>query len=86
MADTTTADVQHAIDALIRAFGEHDTTAYFQAFSPDATFVFYTHPVPLPSREATATCGPSGRRTGSASWRAAPASRTSRSRPRMSRC
>ncbi|MFC0453576.1 YybH family protein [Rhodococcus jostii] len=52
MADTTTADVQDAIDSLIRAFGEHDTTAYFSSFSPDATFVFYTHPVPLPSRDA----------------------------------
>lgn len=53
MADTATrADVQDAIDALIRAFGEHDTTAYFSSFSPDATFVFYTHPEPLPSREA----------------------------------
>jgi ketosteroid isomerase-like protein len=39
-----------AAAALVEAFGRHDVEAYFAAFDPDATFVFYTHPTPLRSR------------------------------------
>lgn len=40
MTDTTTA-VLAAADTLVEAFGRHDAKAYFAAFSPDATFIFY---------------------------------------------
>ncbi|SSC72061.1 unnamed protein product [Ciceribacter sp. T2.26MG-112.2] len=40
MTDTTTA-VLAAADALVAAFGRHDTSAYFDAFSPAATFIFH---------------------------------------------
>lgn len=30
-----------AADALVTAFGRHDTKAYFDAFAPSATFIFY---------------------------------------------
>ncbi|WP_341963732.1 nuclear transport factor 2 family protein [Pseudomonas sp. RC10] len=44
--------VQHAAAALIAAFASNDTDAYFEAFSEDATFFFYTLPAPLLSRAA----------------------------------
>lgn len=47
-----TASVLEAADSLVEAFGSHDVVGYFAAFSPDATFVFYTHPEPLRSRVA----------------------------------
>jgi len=34
-------EVTAAAEALVSAFGRHDTAAYFAAFAPDATFVFY---------------------------------------------
>lgn len=40
MTDARTA-VLAAADALVAAFGRHDTKAYFDAFSPEATFIFY---------------------------------------------
>ncbi|GEO86250.1 MULTISPECIES: YybH family protein [Alphaproteobacteria] len=40
MTDTRTA-VLAAVDALVAAFGRHDTKAYFDAFSPAASFIFY---------------------------------------------
>lgn len=40
MTDTTNA-VLAAADSLVAAFGRHDAKAYFDAFSPDATFIFY---------------------------------------------
>jgi len=40
MTDTKTA-VLAAADTLVASFGRHDTKAYFDAFSPTATFVFY---------------------------------------------
>lgn len=40
MTDHTTA-VLSAADALVAAFGRHDTKAYFDAFAPSATFIFY---------------------------------------------
>jgi ketosteroid isomerase-like protein len=48
----TEADVLAAADGLVAAFGSHDVAGYFAAFSPDATFTFYTHPEPLRSRSA----------------------------------
>jgi uncharacterized protein (TIGR02246 family) len=45
-------EVLAAAASLVEAFGRHDTDAYFASFAPDATFVFYTHPEPLRSREA----------------------------------
>lgn len=47
-----TESVLTAADRLVGAFGSHDVEAYFAAFRPDATFTFYTHPVPLRSRAA----------------------------------
>jgi uncharacterized protein (TIGR02246 family) len=44
--------VLDAAQALVAAFGAHDTAAYFASFAPDATFVFHTHPEPLRSRAA----------------------------------
>lgn len=41
-----------AADACIAAFGRHDRDAYFAAFAPGATFVFYTTPGRLESRAA----------------------------------
>ncbi len=35
---------------LVAAFGDHDTTAYFAAFAPEATFCFHTTDAPLRSR------------------------------------
>ncbi|MDH4441835.1 MAG: nuclear transport factor 2 family protein [Rhizobium sp.] len=40
MTDTRTA-VLAAANALVAAFGRHDSKAYFDAFAPEATFVFY---------------------------------------------
>lgn len=39
-----------AASQLVTAFGQHDTKAYFAAFSPDASFVFHTHDGALNSR------------------------------------
>ena len=47
-----TEHVQHAAAALVAAFASNDTDAYFDAFSDDATFFFYTLPAPLLSRAA----------------------------------
>lgn len=41
-----------AADAIVRAFGAHETRAYFDGFAPDATFIFYTTPERLESRAA----------------------------------
>ncbi|MCZ8352997.1 MAG: nuclear transport factor 2 family protein [Rhizobium sp.] len=40
MTDQTSA-VLSAADALVAAFGRHDANAYFDAFAPAATFIFY---------------------------------------------
>jgi hypothetical protein len=37
---------------LVDAFGRHDTTAYFEAFDPRATFIFHNCPERLASRAA----------------------------------
>lgn len=36
-----TSAVLSAADALVAAFGRHDAKAYFDAFAPSATFIFY---------------------------------------------
>jgi ketosteroid isomerase-like protein len=46
------AEVMAAAEALVNAFGRHDTAAYFDCFTPDATFCFYTAPERLGSRQA----------------------------------
>ena len=48
--DQMTMQVLEAAAALVEAFGRHDTSAYFGAFAPDATFTFYTADEPLRSR------------------------------------
>src|SRR5882757_3771077 len=40
----TTKEVLAAADSIVQAFGSHDTDAYFDSFSPEATFIFYNHP------------------------------------------
>lgn len=51
MTDTKAAVLASA-DALVSAFSRHDRDAYFAAFSPDATFLFYNLDRPLESRAA----------------------------------
>lgn len=41
-----------AAAALVTAFGSHETGAYFDAFAPDASFIFYTTADRLESRAA----------------------------------
>ncbi|KAF1030600.1 MAG: hypothetical protein GAK37_01218 [Pseudomonas sp.] len=45
-------EVLQAAADLVSAFARNDREAYFAAFSSDATFVFYTPPQPLLSRDA----------------------------------
>ena len=51
MSDTQSA-VLDAADKLVSAFGRHDREAYFAAFAPEATFLFYNLDRPLDSRAA----------------------------------
>ena len=51
MTDHTSA-VLSAADALVAAFGRHDTKAYFDAFAPSATFIFYNLDRTLADRAA----------------------------------
>ena len=56
MSDGSAAsEVMRAAEAVVAAYGAHDTQAYFAAFHPEATFVFYTSPERLGSREEFAT-------------------------------
>ena len=48
----TIADVRAAADAIVAAYGAHQTDDYFQAFHPEATFVFYSSPERFESRAA----------------------------------
>ncbi|MGZ0713896.1 YybH family protein [Pseudomonas palleroniana] len=48
---STQAVLKAAAD-LVSAFARNDRAAYFDAFTADATFVFYTLPEPLLSRDA----------------------------------
>lgn len=45
-------DVLKAAADLVAAFARNDRAAYFGAFTADASFVFYTLPQPLLSRDA----------------------------------
>ena len=47
---TLEAEALAAADAIIEGFGNHRRGAYFAGFSPDATFVFHSHPKRLESR------------------------------------
>lgn len=51
MSETVSA-VLSAADALVDAFGRHDRNAYFAAFAPEATFLFYNLDRPLDGRAA----------------------------------
>lgn len=44
-------DVLQTAAALVRAFGSHDAPTYFTFFAEDASFIFYTHPEMLTSRQ-----------------------------------
>ena len=48
----STHEVLKAAADLVSAFARNDREAYFGAFSADASFVFYTLPQPLLSRDA----------------------------------
>ncbi|HUX04499.1 MAG TPA: nuclear transport factor 2 family protein [Acidimicrobiales bacterium] len=48
-------EVRRAAEHLVRAFSQHDTVAYFDAFAPEATFIFHNTPNVLMSRDAYAT-------------------------------
>ena len=50
MSEDVDGSARAAIDALVGAFGAHDTEAYFAAFADDATFVFHNHADRLTSR------------------------------------
>jgi ketosteroid isomerase-like protein len=45
------AEVRTTADAIVAAYGAHQTDDYFQAFHPEATFVFYSSPERLDSRD-----------------------------------
>ncbi|MGY1952312.1 YybH family protein [Pseudomonas pergaminensis] len=48
----STREVLQAAAELVAAFARNDRAAYFGAFTADASFVFYTLPQPLLSRDA----------------------------------
>lgn len=47
---TATEEILAAARHLVQAFGRHDTAAYFDCFTPDATFIFHTTAARLASR------------------------------------
>jgi len=49
---TSEQAVLAAASRLVAAFASHDTHAYFDAFAPEASFVFYTHTTVLSTRSA----------------------------------
>lgn len=51
MSTNTTTEVMRTAQKLVAAFGAHDANAYFNFFATDATFIFYTHPEILTSRQ-----------------------------------
>ncbi|WP_411392221.1 YybH family protein [Pseudomonas sp. MPB23] len=58
----STHEVLNAAANLVAAFARNDRAAYFDAFTADASFVFYTLPQPLLSRDAYQTLWDSWRR------------------------
>jgi uncharacterized protein (TIGR02246 family) len=51
-APLTRDEVERAAAALVAAFAATDTEAYFDAFSPDADFVFHSEPGRLADRDS----------------------------------
>jgi ketosteroid isomerase-like protein len=51
-SDLTENEVLHAASTLVEAFGSTDTGAYFDCFTEDASFVFYTEASRFDSRAA----------------------------------
>jgi len=49
---TAIGEVRAAANAIVGAYGTHRTEDYFQAFHPEATFVFYSSPERIESRAA----------------------------------
>ncbi len=47
---STPDEVLAAARHLVQAFGRHDTAAYFNCFTPNATFIFHTTAARLASR------------------------------------
>lgn len=48
--DLTKDEVLHAASAIVEAFGNTDTDAYFGCFADDASFVFYTEALRFDTR------------------------------------
>ncbi len=51
-SDPISASAMRAAADLLAAFGAHDTRRYFDAFAPEATFLFHNAPAVIPSRAA----------------------------------
>lgn len=51
MSSSAENDVLTTAAGLVEAFGSHNTESYFSFFHEDASFIFYTHPEILKSRE-----------------------------------
>ena len=49
MARSAVEEVRAAVETLVAAFGRGDLDAYFDCFSPDATFLFHSTDALLPS-------------------------------------
>ena len=54
-SDSPAASALRAAEDLIAAFGAHDTRRYFDAFAPEATFLFHAEPALVPNRAAYET-------------------------------
>jgi hypothetical protein len=52
MSDLIESDVLNAASKLVACFGENRVADYFNCFSSDADFIFYTYPNSLPNRSA----------------------------------
>lgn len=52
MSETDASSALRAAADLVAAFGSHDTRRYFDAFAPEATFLFHAEPALVPNRAA----------------------------------
>jgi ketosteroid isomerase-like protein len=52
MSETDASSAMRAAAELVAAFGSHDTRRYFDAFAPEATFLFHAEPALVPNRAA----------------------------------
>jgi ketosteroid isomerase-like protein len=52
MSETDASSALRAAAELVAAFGSHDTRRYFDAFAPEATFLFHAEPSLVPNRAA----------------------------------